>query len=527
MAVTLTGTTGNDTLFGSTAQAALVQGQAGADRLISQYTNTSLMGNAGNDLLEIQAGDGSVVTINPGQGNDTVSISGLTTLGTLYIANGLGTSVNLGNDLFNFNTAAGAVFLQGTVRGGEGNDTAIFSNGIDGNGFKYNAGQGVDQLDVSANTAVLFANTKMGLGQGDDSATIVFNSSVIFNGMTIAGGQGSDTINFLANEDFNSSGNNLIDMGGGNDMFSAVFNPDTGFISGGLNIIGASGKDTITVSVSGTVTGAFDIGIYGDGTATTTTGYADVISFNMGNTAQDTTGMIAGGGGADTIKISANLTGATSAGFYTDGGLGNDSIVITDGGVIAGTIAGGAGNDVITFNFGSGMTAAVTANGTVRATLIGGAGNDTFRNTSVSTGGGASVAYQTTGLDVAIADFTTGDLIELLGVKVVNEDANIVRSAFVTRSILLNSSVGLTGRAMNNVAMYRDGDDVVLQITTGSGTAAAGEDQATDGSGVGIAVIRFVDNSAFGTTIDGASGALSNVGININQTLTGLKINFT
>jgi hypothetical protein len=526
MAVTLTGTTGNDTLFGSTAQAAQVNGLAGDDRLISQITNTSLMGNDGADLLEIQAGDGSVVTINPGKGNDTISISGLSTLGTLYVANGLGTSVNYGNDLFSFDTAGGAVFLQGTVRGGEGNDTVNIANGIDGNGFKYNGGQGVDQLEVSAQTSVLFSNTYLGLGQGDDSANFVFNSGVIFNAVTVAGGKGSDTVNFLANEDFNSSGNNAFNLGAGNDLFSAVFNPDTGFISGALDIVGSDGKDTITVSQSGTVTGAFDIGIYGDGTASTTAGFADVISFNLTNTAQDTTGMIAGGGGSDTIKISANLTGATSAGFYTDGGAGADSIVITDGGVLAGTVAGGEGADVITFNMGSGLTAMVTANGAAYATLQGGAGNDTFRNTSVSTAAGA-LAYGTTGLNVAINDFATGDLIELLGVKVVNEDANIERSAFVTRSFLLNSAAGMTGRSMNNIAMYRDGDDVVLQITTGSGTAAAGEDLSSAGSEVGIAVIRFVDNSAFGTTIDGASGALSNVGINIDQTLTGLKINFT
>ena len=105
MAVTLTGTTGNDTLFGSTAQAAEVKGLAGDDRLISQYTNTTLLGNDGADLIEVQQGDGSVVTINPGKGNDTISISGLTTLGTLYVSNGLGTSVNLGDDLFNFDTA--------------------------------------------------------------------------------------------------------------------------------------------------------------------------------------------------------------------------------------------------------------------------------------------------------------------------------------------------------------------------------------------------------------------------------------
>ena len=526
MAVTLTGTTGNDTLFGSTAQAAYVKGKEGGDRLVSQYTHSTLIGNAGNDLLEIQAGDGSVITMNPGKGDDTVSISGLTTLGTLYVANGLGTSVNYGDDTFSFDTAGGAVFLQGTVRGGEGNDTLTMANGIDGNGFKYNGGQGKDQITVSANTSVLFSNTQLRAGKGSDSANLVFNTGAVFNGITVAGGNGADTINFNANSGFNASANNLIDLGDQADVFSGTFVPVSGFISGAFDIVGGGAADTITVLVSGSMTGAFDLGIYGDSTAVdTTAGAADTIAFNLANSAQDTTGMIAGGYGADTITISSNIT-AGSAGFSVNGGLGNDSITITDGGALAGTVNGGEGADRITFNMGSGLTATNNPDGQGYVTLLGGAGNDTFTNTTVATGATLS-AYAATGLIMAIQDFATGDLIELLGVKVVNEDANIERSAFVTRSFLTNSAAGMTGRSMNNVAMYRDGDDVVLQLTTGCGTAAAGEDLASAGSDVGLAVIRFVDNSAFATQIDAASGALSNVGISFSQTTTGFKINFT
>ena len=526
MAVTLTGTTGNDTLFGSTAQAAEVKGLAGDDRLISQYTNTTLLGNEGADLIEVQQGDGSVVTINPGKGNDTISISGLTTLGTLYVSNGLGTSVNLGDDLFNFDTAQGAAFLQGTVRGGEGSDTITMANGVDGNGFKYNAGQGDDQINVSANTSVLFSNTQLRAGKGNDSATLVFNTGAVFNGLTVAGGQGADTVNFNANSGFNASAANIIDLGAGQDVFSGTFIPVSGFISGSFDIVGGADADTITVLVSGSMTGAFDLSLYGDSTAVdTTAGGADTLAFNLTNSAQDTTGIIAGGFGADTITVSANIT-AGSAGFSVNGGLGADSITMTVGGYYAGTVAGGDGADKITMNMGSGLTATNNPDGQGYATLLGGAGNDTFSNTTVATGATLS-AYAATGLVVAIQDFATGDLIELLGVKVVNEDANIARSAFVTRSFLTNSAAGMTGRSMNNVAMYRDGDDVVMQITTGCGTAAAGEDLATEGSDVGLAVIRFVDNSAFGTQIDAASGALSNVDINIVQSLTGFKINFT
>ena len=180
MAVTLTGTTGNDTLFGSTAQAAYVKGKEGGDRLVSQYTNSTLIGNAGNDLLEIQAGDGSVITMNPGKGDDTVSISGLTTLGTLYVANGLGTSVNYGDDTFSFDTAGGAVFLQGTDRGGEGNDTLTMANGIDGNG-KYNGGQGKTKSPFLPTLRFFSPTPSCGLVRGL-IPNLVFNTGAVFNG---------------------------------------------------------------------------------------------------------------------------------------------------------------------------------------------------------------------------------------------------------------------------------------------------------------------------------------------------------
>ena len=160
---------------------------------------------------------------------------------------------------------------------------------------------------------------------------------------------------------------------------------------------------------------------------------------------------------------------------------------------------GGEGADRITFNMGSGLTATNNPDGQGYVTLLGGAGNDTFTNTTVATGATLS-AYAATGLIMAIQDFATGDLIELLGVKVVNEDANIERSAFVTRSFLTNSAAGMTGRSMNNVRCIA----TVMTLSATHywfGTAAAGEDLASRFC-VGLAVIRFVDNSAFATQID-------------------------
>ena len=197
------------------------------------------------------------------------------------------------------------------------------ANGIDGNGFKYNGGQGVDQITVSSNSAVNFRNSQFRAGKGSDSASLTFFSGLTLDGLTVAGGNGQDTINFNANSGFNVSGTNAIFGGAGSDVISSNLAPDTGFISGNFQIIGGAGADTITTTVVGAATGAFDLRIYGDDAATNGTGTeADtmLVNFSHSGLFQDTTGIIAGGGGADTITVSSNTT-AGSAGWSLDGGL--------------------------------------------------------------------------------------------------------------------------------------------------------------------------------------------------------------
>jgi hypothetical protein len=528
---TLTGTTGNDTLFGSTATEIVVRGLAGDDRLVSQITNTTLIGNEGDDLLELQQGDGSVAVINPGQGDDTVSISGMTTLTNLRISKGLGTSFNLGDDVFNFNTALGSLFLQGTMKAGDGDDTLNIANGVDMNGATIAMNVGGDQINVSADTAVLFANARIGAGKGDDSAVLSFDSALVtLNAFTINGGEGADTVNLLANSGINVSGATLFNLGGGHDMFSATLQPDSGIASGSLTFRGDSGKDTMTVNLSGTVTGNYKLNVYGDDASVAgTADFADLIKVNWSNTAADITGVIAGGGGADVIAVSAGLVTAGSANLSIDGGLGADSITL-DTQSFAGTINGGDGADTIQVNGGttSYIAGGDAQNGQGFATLLGGAGNDTFQHTGFNSTGakGNTGLAGITALSVTVADMVTGDIFKLLGQKEVNTGANVVRSAFATGSFTAYSTAyGISGFADNNIALFRSGDDVILQILVGSGDGSdVSEDTGTD---IGMAVVRFKGNSAFGTTIDAASGQLSAIGFTFSQSLNGASFNFT
>ena len=175
MAVTLTGTTGNDTLFGSTAQATLINALDGNDRLEGQYTNATLNGAKGNDSINIIGGNGGEFVINPGKGDDVIGISGLTSLGTLNIAV---EGNNAGDDLFQFGTALGPVSVGGTINGGDGKDSIVFADGNDFGNAYINLNSGVDQFNISATSAATFGVGSVGLGQGNDSATIVSTTSV-------------------------------------------------------------------------------------------------------------------------------------------------------------------------------------------------------------------------------------------------------------------------------------------------------------------------------------------------------------
>jgi hypothetical protein len=530
---TLIGTTGNDTLFGSTAISTYVRGMEGDDRIVSQVSLSTLAGGEGDDLLEIQQGDGSTIVMLPGKGDDTISISGISTLVDLRIARGLGTAFNLGDDVFAFDgVAAEGAFIRGTMKGGDGDDTVRIGGGTDLNGAIITTNVGDDFVSISGTTALNFVNSRIGLGKGADSAVVSIDSAdLLLNGLTINGGEGADTLNILANTGVYASGNNIFSMGGGADKLSATLAFNSGFISGSLNLIGNSGKDTIELAVNGATNGNFELNVYGDGTdVDATAGNDDLIDYNWLSSAfTATTGIVAGGAGDDLISFSAAGSTAGSAAIEINGGFGADTINLISN-TYAGTVDGGAGDDLIVMDLGGGVGSAFIAaavNGLAFGTLIGGAGDDTFQNTSFGTGVNAGSGVFTTALIVSVADMVTGDIFKLLGQKVVNAAANVNASAFLTESFtaFTGFSGNVTGEANNNIALFRVGDDVVLQILSGSNAVTAMS--AATATGVGIAVIRFKGNSAFGTSVDGASGALSNLDFAFSQSLNGASFNFT
>ena len=531
MAVTLTGTTGNDTLFGNTGTSSFVKGLEGNDRLISQYTQSTLVGAAGNDLLEIQAGDGSIVDFSPGKGNDTISISGISSLGYINVAQGEVGEFNLGNDVFNFNTAnaAGTVAIYGTMQGGMGQDALTMDNGLRFVNANVNLNQDADNLSLTVNTALALTNTVIGLGAGADSATITTtDTGVSLNAFTLNGGKGADTLQ-LATDDLGASGNNIFALGGGLDQISATF-AGSGFSSGTLTFRGDSGADTITFGLNAvTNVGGYNLSLFGDTVANSTAAHNDQITFDIGAAAIGLTGTIAGGGGADTITLTSTET-TSSANQLIQGGFGAD-VIKQYGIAFAGTMDGGNGLDSLQADL---QAAAVQSAqlGINFMTLVGGAGADTILNTGfadqiAATAGATLSSLGISALSVTIADFTTADVVKLLGQNGVNSDANVNASAFFTSSLTGWDDAGVTGIINNNIALFQDGDDAVFQIFGGTQVASAGiQGTLSLATAIGMGVIRF-KNSALARQVADASGVLSNVSFSYTQSLNGASVNFT
>ena len=525
MAVTLTGTTGNDTLFGSTAQATLINALEGNDRLDGQYTNTTLNGAKGNDAINIVGGNGGVFTINPGKGNDTIGITGLTSLGTLNIAVA---GNNEGNDLFRFSTAGGPVSIGGTINGGDGKDSLVFADGNDMGNAYINLNSGVDQFNISAASAATFGVGSIGLGQGNDSATIVNTTSLAFNSTTLNGGKGADTFQIDFNTSVEFSGFE-VNLGGGSDILSAVIG-GTGASSGGQIYRGDSGSDTLTFTFTAVQTagGNYKFSVFGDTNATETAAFTDLITLDFNISSVDVTGTIAGGGGADTILMSGSLVETGDIKLSVDGGFGAD-VIKADGNQFAGTINGGGGNDSLVVDIGidSGRDA---NSGVGLSTLIGGLGTDTFANTSLGTSTTLVTAFEVIELEVTIADMGTADIVKLEGLQVVNADANIAATtSFFTGSFTAVGDLTAFGQAFNNLAMFREGDDVVLQIAAGTGLMSDVNDVNRTASDIGMGVIRFKDNSTFAKQVQDASGQLTalNGSFSYTQGLSGATVQFS
>lgn len=283
------------------------QGGAGADSIFftanaaSQGTNAQFLLGAGADLLLASALSLTVVTLNGGGGDDTISLQAGGTY-TDATFNG-----NAGTDRI---LVSGGTKTRGVIAGGGGADTidlqlnasnAVTLLGGGGNdvitvsGGNFSGGRiEGDQLssdDFAGNDTITFANITASVIQGGVGDDVLSNLAGLGTGMSVEGGAGNDVIGLISI----ISGGTFVGGGAGADTISI-----TGALAVNFGtIVGGGGVDVINVSGT-SVSGGGQI-IAGDG--------ADLIG--LGNSAFNT---VSGGPGISGVAVAYQSFGQSNLG---------------------------------------------------------------------------------------------------------------------------------------------------------------------------------------------------------------------
>jgi Ca2+-binding RTX toxin-like protein len=485
---TVTGTSFNDTMTGSTVKATL-DGGAGDDTFILQSDDVDLnakaaivtvMGGLGADTLDYSGwAKGRGVTIDLGKTITVPATTGPIPAGWIQPPGGLKpTTVNpynsierligsnlddtltgsarndtliggAGNDALN--GAAGDDRLEGgdgadTLNGGDGADILSGGAGAD----VLDGGAGMDTADYSASTAAVTVNLNANPASGGDA-----EGDVIRNVENVAGTAFNDVLTGDDNDNTltGGAGADILQGRGGNDTLLGGAGDDR--LEGGDGADALNGGDGADILIGGLGADVID-----GGAGVDTADY----SASAAAVTVDLSGVRPASGGdaeGDVIRNVENLTGSA----YNDALTGDN---------LANTLLGGDGNDVLIGSLGADV-------------LDGGAGVDTV-DYSASAGG---VAVNL-GAATAASGGAEGD--------VISNVENVIGSAY---------NDVLTGSASNNALSGGAGDDRffgglgVDSIDGGAGT------DAVDYNSLSAAVT--VNLLAHSVSAAGASGTIVNV----------------
>jgi Ca2+-binding RTX toxin-like protein len=461
-----------------------------------------------------------------GVGNDTVTVSGSSTIGRVIDGGGGDDNLNGGNG---DDTIIGSPF-QGsdTLNGGAGDDVFYGENNANniidgGEGFDYlgryesTTSISIDLNNVDFNTLPLSIIKSIrnveGIrdffgSAGNDTVTAGSDTSTV--NRIIDGGDGNDSIISGNGNDtiYSGSGNDIVSSGNGNDIIDISFAAPgfTGDGTGNDTIDGGDGDDTIggggrpktstsSVPVNGgqnKISGgagndridctvcSFDKIDGGSGNDSINGGFQDTID---GGDGDDT---IIGGGESSSDSISGgcgnDLIRTVSQKCTISGGDGDDTISSTVnnfGSQFSSTIYGGSGNDII-----DGGTPIEDTSSNFFASvdvIYGGDGNDRIygrgANDNINGDGGDDFAYGGSGDDLMLG----GDGID-------NFEGNIGNDTILGES----GDDGLAGQEGDDSLVGGDGNDRLYgwlgnDILTGNDDSdtlygGSGSDQLTGGS---------------------------------------------
>ena len=316
-------------------------GTSGVDSVAITNNNNAvdLLGYDSNDAVTIVNALGVVnaYTLRGGSGNDAFT-STLTTIAGNSFFNG-----NAGNDVITLNAFNGVSVTSSAIRGGQGNDTIALTGSLNGSLLNGNldddtittagssnssifGGRGVDTLFITGATVL----TNVSGDRDNDTITIGANAggnvATNLSQSSIFGGHGNDTINITAG--VTASTDTSIYGGDGNDRINAAA------ATVALRVFGEDGDDTINGSTGG--------GILNGGAG------ADTITANGGATT------IVGGTGADQLTAGAGVdTFVFAAGdsFATTGVTGATATFTNGVDTLVDVITGfSAANDFFSFS---------------------------------------------------------------------------------------------------------------------------------------------------------------------------------
>ncbi|NII73992.1 fibronectin-binding autotransporter adhesin [Dyella sp. SG562] len=406
-------------------------------------TNTAgatIDGGAGNDTLDVNISGGHTAPLGSLLGFESLGKSGQGTLEIQGTSNFIDVNVN-----------------QGVLRvSGAGSVSAVNTDILAGatlelaNGGSYLGTSGADSFTVAG--TVLGSGT-INLGDGDDTFTIKDGADLSGLATPVSGGAGNDT--FVAD----LAGQAVL---GGAIDFETLSKTNTGT----LTVAGPAPSAFTTVHVDG---GTLDVGAAGNLSGVVTTTVANGATLQVD-------GSFSGSAGNDSMTLAGALSGSGSIAF----GAGDDVLTLRDGADMSGftgTLDGGAygtGNTVMLDNaqalsFGNGTVTNFqfldkTNSGT--ATLV---GNQNFSGGTTLGGGQLLVNGSLHTPGVAMSDDTTLSITGTL-------DAGSGTASAITGSAGVNT-VAITGTALatGDLGAGNDVLDVRGTLDTAGGVFALGD----------------------------------------------------
>lgn len=349
-------------------------------------TSINVTGTTSGDSITFKGNTGfnGNLTINGGNGNDTIDLSG-PILGNLSVLGGLG------DDTITSTNADVKVGGYANLSDTSGTNT------LDLNGRNWTVGTDLSVSGVSsfsmgaANTLKVGGNaTFSGLSSGLSAATYSFNGLSVSVGkaLTINGYSEDDTVNVTVTGAFSTKTGTTVNLGGGTNSFNLAPGAAS-TLAGTFQYTGSWGDDTVTLDANATLGGPVNLTL-GDGSNTVTQNAGDVISGNL---------TVNGGSGGNNVTLSGTLNG------YASFTYGNGVNVTTVNSVPSGKVIYRGGNNDDTLNLGTGA-------GTYVVDVIFGSGtntldvNATFMHGSVKAQPGASNTFNQNATDVSDVVFT-------------------------------------------------------------------------------------------------------------------------